>query len=60
MAENAAEKVKPYSEEGSKKEQVAQMFNNISGNYDMLNHLLSLNIDKLWRKKAVKIGRAHV
>lgn len=55
MAENAAEKVKPYSQEGSKKEQVAEMFNNISGNYDLLNHLLSLNIDKLWRKKAVKL-----
>jgi len=55
MTENAAEKVKPYAEEGSKKEQVAQMFNNISGRYDLLNHVLSLNIDKLWRKKAVKL-----
>ena len=41
MAENAAEKVKPYSQDGSKKEQIAQMFDNISGNYDLLNHLLS-------------------
>ncbi|MDA9267101.1 bifunctional demethylmenaquinone methyltransferase/2-methoxy-6-polyprenyl-1,4-benzoquinol methylase UbiE [Salibacteraceae bacterium] len=55
MTENAAEKVKPYAEEGSKKEQVAQMFDNISGRYDLLNHVLSLNIDKLWRKKAVKL-----
>ncbi len=50
--------VKPYGEQGkSKKEEVAQMFNNISGRYDFLNHFLSLGIDKLWRKKAVKMLR---
>lgn len=38
----------------SKKGQVEEMFNNISSKYDLLNHLLSLNIDKIWRKKAVK------
>jgi demethylmenaquinone methyltransferase/2-methoxy-6-polyprenyl-1,4-benzoquinol methylase len=59
MTENAAEKVKPYHQEGGKKEQVAQMFDNISGNYDRLNHLLSLNIDKLWRKKAVRLLRPY-
>ena len=30
------------------------MFNNIAPTYDKLNHILSLNIDKIWRKKAVK------
>ena len=30
------------------------MFNNISGRYDFLNHFLSLGIDIIWRKKAVK------
>lgn len=50
--------VKPYSKEGSKKEQVAEMFNNISGRYDFLNHLLSVGIDKRWRKKAVKMLKA--
>ena len=30
------------------------MFNNISANYDFLNHFLSLGIDHLWRKRAVK------
>lgn len=39
----------------SKKEQVAEMFNNIAGNYDLLNHVLSLGIDKTWRKKAIKV-----
>lgn len=38
----------------SKKEQVADMFNNIAGKYDFLNHLLSLGIDKGWRSKAIK------
>ena len=51
-----SEKVKPYGDSNkSKKEEVAQMFNNISGKYDFLNHLLSMGIDKLWRKKAVKL-----
>lgn len=47
--------VKPYNkEESSKKEEVAEMFNNISKRYDFLNHFLSAGIDKGWRKKAVK------
>lgn len=48
--------VKPYGDTNkSKKEEVAEMFNNISGKYDFLNHFLSLGIDKIWRKKAVKM-----
>jgi demethylmenaquinone methyltransferase / 2-methoxy-6-polyprenyl-1,4-benzoquinol methylase len=47
--------VKPYSEEGSKKDQVAKMFDNIAGKYDFLNHFFSLGIDILWRKKAIKL-----
>lgn len=51
--------VVPYKEERSgKKEQVAKMFDNISSNYDFLNHFLSLGIDILWRKKAIKQLRA--
>lgn len=50
--------VKPYgSEDRSKKEEVAEMFNNISHRYDFLNHFLSVGIDKIWRKKAVKMLR---
>ena len=49
-------KVKPYKNSDlSKKAQVAQMFDNISGKYDFLNHFLSLGIDIGWRKKVVKI-----
>lgn len=48
-------KVTPYSKETSKKEQVAEMFDNIAHSYDFLNHFFSLGIDKIWRKKALKI-----
>jgi demethylmenaquinone methyltransferase/2-methoxy-6-polyprenyl-1,4-benzoquinol methylase len=48
--------VKPYGDSNkSKKEEVAQMFDNISAKYDFLNHFLSLGIDKIWRKKAVNM-----
>lgn len=47
--------VNPYNTEESKKEQVRQMFNNISGRYDFLNHFLSMGIDKVWRNKAVSL-----
>ena len=46
--------VKPYNSDKSKKEEVEQMFDNISSKYDFLNHFLSLGIDRIWRKKAVK------
>lgn len=46
--------ITPYSGTEAKKEQVASMFNNISGTYDFLNHFLSLGIDIIWRKKAIK------
>lgn len=47
--------VKPYSDSDlSKKQQVEQMFDNISGKYDLLNRILSMGIDVSWRKKVVK------
>lgn len=51
----------PYqTSESSKKEQVAQMFDNISPRYDLLNRILSLGIDVYWRKKAVaKLKKAQ-
>ena len=46
--------ITPYqNEQASKKEQVADMFNNISKTYDFLNHFLSLGIDIIWRKIAI-------
>lgn len=47
--------IKPYKEDSGKKEQVAKMFDNIARRYDFLNHVLSLGIDRLWRKKAVNL-----
>ncbi len=49
-------KVTPYKDsELSKKEQVAEMFDNVSGNYDFLNRIMTFGIDIKWRKKVVKI-----
>ena len=50
----------PYKEkQSSKKEQVEEMFDNISKKYDFLNHFLSMGIDVLWRKKAVKMLKPY-
>jgi ubiquinone/menaquinone biosynthesis methyltransferases len=51
---NPAAQVLPDAQSAlNKKAQVADMFNNIAGNYDFLNHFLSLGIDKGWRRKAI-------
>ena len=48
--------VTPYKDsENQKKQQVEQMFDNIAPKYDFLNHFLSFGIDKLWRRKAIRI-----
>ncbi len=53
--ENKVEKVKPYDTEQDKKQQVEKMFDNIAGKYDFLNHLLSMGIDKSWRRNLIKL-----
>ena len=47
------EKINPYHE-GEKAQQVEQMFDHIAPTYDKLNHRLSWDIDKGWRKKAIR------
>ena len=48
--------ITPYKDSSlGKKEQVTQMFDNISGNYDDLNRVISLGIDVKWRKKVVAL-----
>ena len=37
-----------------KKESIRQMFDNIASDYDNLNHIMSLNVDKTWRRRALK------
>jgi demethylmenaquinone methyltransferase/2-methoxy-6-polyprenyl-1,4-benzoquinol methylase len=52
----SAEKINPYKDSNlGKKVQVAQMFDNISENYDGLNRVISFGIDVKWRKKVVAI-----
>ncbi|MBC6409891.1 MAG: bifunctional demethylmenaquinone methyltransferase/2-methoxy-6-polyprenyl-1,4-benzoquinol methylase UbiE [Ekhidna sp.] len=48
--------VLPYKDNSeTKKQQVAKMFDSISGKYDFLNHFLSLGIDRRWRKQAIRM-----
>ncbi|MDD6553159.1 MAG: bifunctional demethylmenaquinone methyltransferase/2-methoxy-6-polyprenyl-1,4-benzoquinol methylase UbiE [Prevotellaceae bacterium] len=48
------EKIKPYDGKGEKGKLVEEMFDNIAPTYDTLNHRLSWDIDKGWRRKAIK------
>ena len=54
MTEFPHDSIKPFSQEGRKKEQVSEMFNAIARRYDLMNRFLSMGIDKNWRKKAIK------
>lgn len=48
------ETIKPYGKDSGKTKQVEEMFDNIAPTYDTLNHRLSLDIDKGWRRKAIE------
>jgi demethylmenaquinone methyltransferase/2-methoxy-6-polyprenyl-1,4-benzoquinol methylase len=51
--------VTPYGTSDSKKQEIREMFNNIAPTYDLLNHALSANIDKIWRRKAIASLKTH-
>ena len=52
--------IKPYRDsDAGKKEQIATMFDRIAPKYDFLNHTLSFGIDKLWRRKAIRLISAY-
>jgi demethylmenaquinone methyltransferase / 2-methoxy-6-polyprenyl-1,4-benzoquinol methylase len=51
-----SQKITPYKDSAlGKKEQVAHMFDTISGNYDNLNRVISFGIDIKWRKKVLQL-----
>lgn len=53
------ESINPYREGNDKSSQVEQMFDNIAPAYDKLNHRLSWDIDKSWRRKAIGLLAPH-
>lgn len=53
MSNYPQENIKPYNQNEGKTAQVEKMFDNIAPTYDNLNHVLSLGIDKSWRRKAI-------
>lgn len=53
------EEIKPYSQNEEKDKQVEQMFDQIAHSYDKLNHRLSWNIDRAWRRKAINQLAPH-
>lgn len=55
MTQFAHDKIKPFSDEGSKKAQVSEMFDVIAPRYDFMNRFLSAGIDVSWRRKAIRM-----
>ena len=53
------EEIKPYEQTAEKASQVEQMFDNIAPTYDKLNHRLSWDIDRGWRRKAISQLAPH-
>ncbi|MDH6535011.1 bifunctional demethylmenaquinone methyltransferase/2-methoxy-6-polyprenyl-1,4-benzoquinol methylase UbiE [Parabacteroides sp. 52] len=53
MTTYGPEKILPYNKEEEKTVQVKRMFDAIAGAYDKLNHILSLGLDKGWRRKGI-------
>lgn len=53
MSEFPHDNIKPYTSEGNKKQQVAEMFDAIAPRYDFMNRFLSAGTDVGWRKKAI-------
>ena len=53
------DEIKPYGSEGSKRVQVEKMFDEIAPSYDSLNHILSLGVDRIWRREAIDYLKQH-
>lgn len=50
-----AECITPYGDERAKHEQVQEMFDSIAPAYDFMNRAMTMCIDKLWRRRAVRL-----
>lgn len=59
MTSYKQEAIKPYDPQGEKGQQVEQMFDSIAHSYDLLNHALSLGIDRRWRREAIESLRPY-
>lgn len=53
------ETIKPYDDDSEKGAQVERMFDGIAHSYDLLNHTLSLGIDRRWRRAAIDSLRPY-
>lgn len=52
--------VVPYKEKSEgKKKQVTEMFDNVSGNYDVLNKVISMGMDVAWKNNVLKMVQGH-
>lgn len=60
MAQFPHDTIKPFSETEGKKPQVRQMFDTIAPRYDLMNHFLSLGIDRWWRRKAIGLFKKEM
>ena len=54
MSKYKAEKVLPYNNEEAKNVQISRMFDSIAHSYDELNIALSMGIDRIWSRRAMK------
>ncbi len=59
MTQYKQESIKPYDAQGEKGEQVERMFDQIAHSYDLLNHALSMGIDRRWRREAIESLRPY-
>ena len=56
---SGAENINPYDHERSKTDQVREMFDSIAPAYDFMNRAMTLGIDRIWRRRAVRMIRSE-